>query len=46
VADLQTLKIQKHAQKQLQFLENLESNGFHFKVGWFASGAKSWARES
>ncbi|EDL17994.1 Trp53 inducible protein 5, isoform CRA_a [Mus musculus] len=32
VADLQTLKIQKHAQKQLQFLENLESNGFHFKM--------------
>ncbi|XP_031240524.1 anoctamin-9 isoform X2 [Mastomys coucha] len=32
VADLQTQKIQKHVQKQRQFLETLESNGFHFKV--------------
>ncbi|XP_051001065.1 anoctamin-9 [Acomys russatus] len=32
VADLQTQKIQKQVQRQQQFLEKLESNGFHFKI--------------
>ncbi|XP_006230651.1 anoctamin-9 isoform X2 [Rattus norvegicus] len=32
VADLQTQKSQKHVQRQQQFLEKLERNGFHFKV--------------
>ncbi|XP_052051900.1 anoctamin-9 [Apodemus sylvaticus] len=32
VADLQTQKIQKHVERQRQFLKSLERNGFHFKV--------------
>ncbi|GAB1292888.1 Anoctamin-9 [Apodemus speciosus] len=32
VADLQTQNIPKHVERQRQFLQNLESIGFHFKV--------------
>lgn len=45
VADLRTQKIQEKFQRQQRFLAKLENKGFHIKVGWFASGAKSRARE-